>query len=204
MKKLIVLGICFLCPYLLYSQGFVYTTDGKMYFTEARSIKDVISVESEGYSKMIPKSDIVLIEYMEGGIDILQKDKLKVTEPKAFEGNFETFLAKGQKVYVPVSSTSLRNRWGAKCLRELLIADSFWQMVGCAEEADFILMYKFNDSGHDHANLFIYDRTDKEVLVTPKVSASDWIPIHAGEESAEKLYKKYIKKGIQKGSIKRK
>lgn len=171
-----------------------------MYFTEAKNLeRDMISIESSGYTKLIPKSEIVLIEYMEDGIDILQRDKLVITEPKAYEGDAESFFAKGKKVYVPLSSTSLKNRWGAKRLRELLLADGFWKMVGCAEEADFILTYRFSDSGHDHANLFIYDRTDELLFESPRVGASDWVPVHAGEESAEKLYKKYIKKGFQKG-----
>lgn len=183
---------------MLYSQGFVYTTDGKMYFTEAKSMdQDAISVVDGDYYKRIQKSDIVLIEYMEGGIEYVQPDKIQQTEAKAFDGDYDSFLAKDRKVYVPLSNTIIQNRWGAKRLRELLVADGYWKVVGCPEEADFILVYKFNESGSDHANLFINDRNNELIMETSNVGASDWVPTHAGIESAEKLHKYMIMDLIQ-------
>lgn len=200
MKKLLLLIVSVLCGSTLYAQGFIYTTDGKMYFTEVKNLdKDFVNVNIGDYNKLIPKSEIVLVEYMEDGIEIFQKEKIDSIEPHAFDGNYAKFLAQGQKVYVPVASTTIAVRWGAKRLRELLLAEGYWKLVGCAEEADFILTYKFNEDGRDHAYLFIYDRNDEAILQSPRVGAKDFVPAHAGEESAEKLYKRFLVNGLHKG-----
>ena len=200
MKKLLFSALLTLYCGVAFGQGFVYTTGGKMFYTESKDWnQDIINVNAGGYTKQIPKSDIVLIEHMEDGITFFQKDKLHPVEPKAYDGDYASFLAPGRKVYVPVASTTIAVRWGAKRLRELLIADGYWKMVGCAEEADFILTYKFSEEGRDHAYLLIYDRMDEEILKSPKVNAKDFIPAHAGIESAEKLFKRYIQEDFQKG-----
>ena len=203
MKKYLLFIASALCTCMLYSQGFVYTTDGKMYFSESKDWgSDIINVSVGDYTKQIPKSDIVLIEHMENGITFFQKEKLHPVEPKAYDGDYESFLAKGRKVYVPVASTTITVRCGAKRLRELLVADGYWKVVGCPEEADFIMTYKFSEEGRDHAYLLIYDRMDEAILKSPKVSAKDFIPAHAGIESAEKLFKRYIKEDLQAGKYK--
>lgn len=43
---------------------------------------------------------------------------------------------------------------------------------------------------------------DEVILKSPKVSAKDFIPAHAGIESAEKLFKRYIKEDFQAGKYK--
>lgn len=203
MKKILLFIFCACCTSMLHSQGFVYTTDGKMYFSESKDWDtDIINVNVGDYTKHISKSDIVLIEHMENGIMFFQKEKLHPVEPKAYDGDYVSFLAKGRKVYVPLASTTITVRWGAKRLRELLVEDGYWTVVGCPEEADFILTYKFSEEGRDHAYLLIYDRMDESVLKSPKVSAKDFIPAHAGIESAEKLFKRYIKEDLQAGKYK--
>lgn len=198
--------VLLLSTQLAYSQAFVYTVDGMMYFTEAENLnKDRISVEIDrNVTKSIPKSDIVLIEYLEDdGMDILQKDKIVAVEPVKYNGDLQSFIAKGKKVYIPVSSTSVANRWGGKILRELLLKDGYWKLVGCEDEADFILRYIYSDEGRDHAVLVIYDRMDNVVAKSPKEGASYMWASRAGEKSGEKLYKKYIQKGILKGEFKK-
>lgn len=201
---------CSICVYLFstqltYSQAFVYTVDGKMYFTEAKDFnKDRITVEiGQDITKLIPKSEIVLIEFLEDeGMDILQKDKIVHVDPPKYNGDLQSFIAKGKRVYIPVSSTKVANRWGGKILRELLINDGYWKLVGCEEEADFILRYSFSDKGHDNARLIIYDRMDNVIAKSPSVDASYLWASRAGVKSGEKLYKRYIKKGIEKGGYK--
>jgi hypothetical protein len=80
-------------------------------------------------------------------------------------------------------------------MRELLINDGYWNIVDCELEAHCILEYVFvDDDGRDYAYLRIKDRSGKVITTSPTVSASDWIPSHAGQESARKLYEKHIKK----------
>ena len=209
MKKLNLI-VSLICIWLCYSQSmsaqcFITTVDGKMYFSEMKELstaKDRIVVKSGDLDVTIRKTDIMLVEYMENGIEIVQEDKIKAIAPIAFDGDIAAFIAEGKKVYVPMASSSIRNRWGAKRLRELIIDDSYWKLVGCEDEAEFILNYSFSDEGHDHARLIFSDRTGKKILTSKKVGASGWFPTKVGIESAEDLYKKYITKGIMKGVYK--
>lgn len=185
---------------------FVRTVDGKNYWTNVKTEKfdDVtdLSVESGRRVIRIPVSDILLIEYMDKGVKILQPDKLKKVKPVPFDGDLESFIAKGKKVYIPFSYNKSQLRWGGKKMRELLMADNYWEIVGCEDEADFILEYIFDDNGADHAYLLLSDRNGKNILYTSSVGAREFSPIWAGEESAEKLYKKLMKR-ISGGNFKK-
>ena len=188
-----------------YSQGVIFTVDGKMFWVNEKidnfaNLEDV-SVEDGRRIIRIPISDIVSIEYMEQGLKILQPYKLKKVEPVAFDNNIDAFLASGKRVYIPLSSGIIQQRWGAKKLIELVNETDYWKIVGCEDEADFIMEYVFDDKGKDHAYLLFSDRLGKKILSSFSVGATDFVPVHAGEESAEKLFKGYIKKYIFEGKL---
>jgi len=131
---------------------FIQTVDGNQYWLDIETEDfDEIAVPDGRRTRRIPKSDIVLIEYMEDGLKILQKDKLKKVEPVAFSDNVEEFVKQGKRVYIPLASFIIQQRYGARKLRDLLMEDGYWKVVGCEEEADFILEYVFDDKGKDHA-----------------------------------------------------
>lgn len=197
------------------AQDFVRTIDGKNYWADLKTDNidglEEIAVQDGRRLVRIPVSSVLLIEYMESGLKVLQPDKLQKIPPVAFNDDLESFLGKGKHVYIPFANTVLAQRSGAKHLRELIAESGYWEIVGCDEEADFILEYVFDDKGKDHAYFIISDRMGNNILSAPKVGASDWIPEDAGKESADKMYKrhikniltdkfnnKYIKKNIQK------
>ena len=188
-----------------YSQGIIFTVEGKMYWVNEKTDNianlEEVCVEDGRRILRIPISDIVSIEYMEQGLKILQPDKLKKVEPVAFDNDLDAFLASGKRVYIPLSSGIMQQRWGAKKIIELVSETDYWKVVGCEDEADFIMEYVFDDSGKDHAFLLFSDRLGNKVLSSFIVGASDFVPVHAGEESAEKLYKTYIKKYIFEGKL---
>jgi hypothetical protein len=196
MKKVFLAVFALLCSGIVNAQDFIQTVDGRKFWADINPKEfagmDFITVEKESRMYRIPKSDIVLIEFINDGLFILQEDKLKKVEPVAYSGDFPSFIAANKKVYVPLASKTIQQRSGAKKLRELLMADKHWEIVGCEQEADFLLLYVFDDSGADHAYLEVRDRRDVKIQRTRQVRASDFIPMHAGEESAEKLYKKFL------------
>lgn len=191
-----------------FSQVFVRTLDGKNYWSKLNFEKiekeDYISVNDGRRILRISKSDILLIEDMEEGLEILQPDKVNKVKPEAFNDNLAAFFAANKKVYIPLASNAMQQRWGAKRLRELVEENYFWQLVGCEEEADLIMEYVFDDRGSDHAYLLFSDRNGTKVLSTSNVSASDFIAVHAGEESAEELFKNHFIYGIVSGNIEKK
>ena len=182
-------------------KGFIYTVDGNMYYTEGMNLRsDHISAQHGDSQLMIPLSDIVLFEALEvNGIVYLQKDKIKKVNPTNYDGNLSTFVLQGKKVYIPICSPSVEEHWASKRLRELLLIDGYWKVVGCEEEADFILKYKFEDKGPDHSYLMIFDRMGQEVARSSNVGASYLWPTRVGDKTAESLYKKRIKNRLEKG-----
>jgi len=181
---------------------FIQTVDGNQYWLDIETEDfDEIAVPDGRRTRRIPKSDIVLIEYMEDGLKILQKDKLKKVEPVAFSDNVEEFVKQGKRVYIPLASFIIQQRYGARKLRDLLMEDGYWKVVGCEEEADFILEYVFDDKGKDHASLLFSDRFGYKFMFSKSVDADWFVPTRTGEESAEELYEKYIFKGIERGKF---
>lgn len=199
--------ILLLSSHCLHAQCWIMTVDRGNYFSEIKDLstaKDriLVQVGDKDRTKTIRKEDVVLVEYFEDGLDIIKKDMILATDPVAFDGDYSSFLAKGKRVYVPITSTNYRNQWGSKRLREMIMLDGYWKLAGCEEEADFILHYSFSDKGHDHARLIFSDRFGKDILVSKKDKASGWFAIQVAEESAEDLYRKFIKKGVQVGNYK--
>ena len=189
----------------VYSQDFVRTIDGKIYWTDLKGERldnlDEIAVENGRRIIRIPTAQIVLVEYIETGLKILQPDKIQKKDPVAFNNNLSDFFAQGKRVYIPLASSIIAQRWGAKRLRELILENKYWELAGCEEEADFIMEYVFDDKGKDHAYLIMKDRMDENILSTSHVNASKIVPQHAGEESAEKLFKYCLKNIFFNGKI---
>lgn len=190
------------------AQDFVKTSDGRMFWTDidAKSFddKDFIVVEDDNQNIRISKSDIVLVEFKEEGLVILQKDKIKPISPKAFSGELD-FFNKGKHVYVPISSFKSEQRYGSARLRENIMAHGYWEIACCEEEADFILKYIFDEQGSDRAFLLFSDRFKKEIMYTPseKTNSSMWDQKENAEVAADQLYDKYVINGISKGKYKK-
>lgn len=196
MKRIVisfVVALFFAVP-SLYAQTFFQTVDGKCYWTdeEIEQGKEITGKQGMRITR-IQASDIVLIEHIERGAEVLKPDKIKPVAPVAFSGRVEDFCAAGKKVYVPVASNSVQQRWGAKRLSENLLGDGHWQIVGSAEQADFLVEYVFDPRGSDKAYLRLTDRAGKLIRRTHSVSARDWSAEDAGKESAEELYEDYLK-----------
>ena len=208
MKQAFITILLMLLPMLASAQTFIRTVDKNNYWSESSLDQilamDEIPVNDSRRIIRIKKSDIVLLEDMEAGLKILQPDKINKIEPRAFNDNLESFLAKGKRVYIPLASSITQQRWGARQLRELFEESDYWELVGCEDEADFILEYVFEEKGRDKANIVVTDRMGRGILYTTQLSANDWVPADAGKESAEKLFKYFFLKCVCKGKIKSK
>ncbi len=176
----------------LSAQTYFELKDGQAFFADIKSMNnDNYVCEKEDRIIQIPKSEIKLIETEEDGVRIFLNDLVKEIKP---ENSGEILYRRGNNVYVPYSSTRIIIRSGSKKFRELLMTDGFWNIVGTREEAHCIFQYYIDYSGRDKAYFKIIDKQGKELWKSSKVSARDLIPHHAGEESAERLYKSDIRK----------
>lgn len=193
----LVLLIATISAGTLSAQNFIQTSDGKCYWTEdTLGNAGEVKINSGMKIQRVAVADIVLVENMEYGAEVLHPEKLRPVEPVAFVGGVTSFCAAGKKVYIPIASERVEQRWGARRLSELLLIDKHWQVVGSAEQADFLLEYVFDNKGRDKAYLRLKDRMGKQILQSRTTGAHDWVPKDAGTESANKLYDKYLKNGF--------
>lgn len=102
-------------------------------------------------------------------------------------------LACGNSVYL-MPGVIQEDILGTECLVKRLKEDDFWKIVSSPDEANFIMQFRFNDKGSDHANIFIYDRDGALLDKSQKVDADEGPEI---KEAADKLYNKFVLK-IQK------
>ena len=161
-------------------------------------VGDTIFYESNRTKFTIPKKEVKLIEFLERGIVIYNKEYVQNIDISDYKG---LLYFKGNSIYIPFASNKVVQREGSIQLRRLLVDDGFWKIVDCPQEAHCIMEYVFDESGLDKAYLRIKDRSGNIIYTSPKVRAADFVPSHAGQESATKLYEKYIKE-LQK-SIKK-
>ena len=198
MKKFVLLSaILAMSIVSTYAQGYVRTVDGKNYWTETtieklKVLDDVGCDDAHHNIVRIPKSNITLIEFVSEGIVYVNQDKINAIEAPLYAGNIHTFLAEGKRVYIPVATSIIEQRYGSITIRNFVESYGPWQVVGCPEEADFILKYIFNEAGKDSAHLLFVDRAGNNLLISSKEGAMDWEPKDAGIESATRLYKKII------------
>ena len=172
------------------AQDYVKPINGKGFFAKIiEQSEDDIVYESQKIRFNIPKKDIAFIEYLEMGIIYYNKESIQKLDIANYSG---LLYAKGNRIYIPFASKTVAQRAGALKLRELLSNDGFWKIVDCEEEAHCIMEYIFDESGKDRAYLAIKDRNGNILYKSAKVSASDWVPSHAGQESATSLYKRHI------------
>ena len=185
------------------AQDYIKPVDGKGFFTKVTmQSEDFIIYESQRTQFKVPRKDIVLVEYQEMGLIFYNKEHIQKLDLTNYEG---LLFSKGNRIYIPFSSTKVAQRVGSMKLRELLSKDGYWEIVDCEEEAHCIMEYVFSESGRDHAYFIIKDRSGNVLYISPRVSASDWIPSHAGTKSANSLYKSHIsklKKEIDNNKIK--
>ncbi|MDR3118563.1 MAG: hypothetical protein LBU44_03985 [Mediterranea sp.] len=173
-------------------QSFVGLMDGRSFYGDIESENEKeMTIEIDRRIVKIPKENIALIESEEGGVDILRKEGIKEVNVDNYTG---LLYAKGNCIYIPYSSTKIVFRVGSRVLRQLLARDGYWKVVRCNEEAHCIFEYVFDDSRADKAFIRIRDREGNVLLETQTVPAADFIPHHAGEESAQRLYNKEIPK----------
>ena len=183
----------------LSAQNFIQTVDGKCYWTDdTLGNANEVKISDGMKVQRIAVKDIVLVENMEHGVEVFHPEKLQLVDPVAFVSGVVDFCTAGKRVYIPIASESVEQRWCARRLSELLLKDGHWQVVGSAEQADFVLEYVFDNKGRDKAYLRLKDRMGKQILQSRTAGAHDWVPKDAGIESADKLYDKYLKNGIYK------
>lgn len=187
MKKLILFIAILFLHQLCYSQNLIQFKDGRTIWANSTLTTDSyieVSFSSDSRHQYLLK-DIVLIEYLENGLVYYDSTYLKIINPKSIT---KPIYQQGNNVYIPFSSTYVAQRCGSIRLRELIEKSGYWNVVNSPLEAHFILKYIFDDTGKDHAYFVIESRDKENVYISRNVNASDWIPQHAGQESAEKLY----------------
>jgi len=193
MKKSIFV-FCFFFGFVnMNAQDYIKPIEGKGFYAKVtKEDSDEIFYESNRTKFTIPKKEVILIEYLERGVVIYNKEYIKELDVSNYRG----FLyAEGNSVYIPFHSNKSAQRGGAIELRKLLAGDGFWKVVDCEQEAHFIMEYVFDEySGLDKAYFRIKNRNGKILYTSEKVRAKDFVPYHAGQKSATKLYEKHIKK----------
>ena len=189
MKKIFLFLGLFIIPHLTFSFNYFLTVYGKRYFGDIKQETQkyfIVELENEDRIIEILKENIILIEHEENGVEIFKSEYIDSVNPNTA---VSPFFSKKNNIYIPMSSTKIAQRSGSGTLKMLLVNDSLWNIVDTEEQAHFIMRYVFDDRGSDKAYIEVKDRMGKKVYMSPKVSARDFVPWHAGEESAEKLYK---------------
>lgn len=177
----------------IHSQIFMKFENGKSAFVNVKYENDKeYRIEQEDRIISIPKDKVILIETEEEGVIIFKEDKISCI--KDWDMTEGPLFKKGNMIYIPYSSTKIVTRVGSRYLREYLMRDGFWNIVSCVDEAHCIFEYVFDDTGRDSAYIRIKTRNGDILYESEKVSAKDFIPHHAGEESATRLYNRIIPK----------
>ena len=184
-----------------HGQCLIQTVDGGCYWTDTpiTGMMTEVTVEFANQKILIPTNEIAVVVDMTDGIDIRKPNSLTTVEAIAYNGQIDEFLASGKRVFVPITSYIVEQRWGARRLAELLMRDGYWRLVTTPEQADFILEYQYTEQGLDKAFLKFSDRYGHSVILSNSIGARNYNPKEAGKESAELLYNKYIVKGLYKG-----
>lgn len=178
------------------AQDYIKPINGRGFFgTVINESNGFIKYISNRSSFQIPKEEIILIEYIERGVVVYNKEYIKPLNVSNYSG---LLYARGNNVYVPLASRVLHQRSGAIALKELLMGDNFWNIVDCEEEAHCIIEYVFDSSGRDTAYIQIKDRNGSVLYTSSKVRCKGLVPTRAAAESAKKLFDNIIKKKIQK------
>ena len=197
MKKTITLFLFVLVPYISYPFSYFLTIEGERYFGNIKKETDtyyIVELENENRVIKLIKDKLVLIEHEEDGLEVYKPEYCYEVDPNSA---LQPFWEKANRIYIPISSSKIAQRSGSGTLKMLLVKDTLWNIVDTEEQAHYIMRYVFDDRGSDKAYIEVTDREKKLVYVSSKVSARDFVPWHAGEESAEKLYK-LLKKVIRK------
>ena len=199
MRSFLLLCILLALPVFVFPFSYFKTIDGKRYFGNIKKkTSEYLLVELEDEDRVIKifKKDLVLMEDEELGLEIYKPDYLNPVDSNTATLPFYT-----NNIYVPMNSTKIVQRAGSGTLKMLMVEDSeTWNVVDTEEEAHYIMKYVFDDRGSDKAYLEVVDRNGKKIYTSSKVPARDWVPWHAGEESATKLYEKLLK-NVKKGRL---
>ena len=186
MRKLLFFIAILSLYQLCYSQDLVQLKDGRTIWANSTLTTDtyIEIISDNGSRRQYSIKDIVLVEYLEDGLVYYDSSFLKIIDVQSLKA---PYFQKGNNVYIPFSSRSVVQRCGAIRLRELVQESGYWNVVNSPLEAHFTLKYVFDDKGKDHAYLEIMSRDSIKWYKTASVNASDWVPQHAGQESAEKF-----------------
>jgi len=192
-KKTSIMVFCFFLGFVnINAQDYIKPIEGNGFYAKVtNTIGDTIFYESNRTKFTISKKEVKLIEFLERGIVIYNKEYVQNIDVSNYNG---LLYAEGNCVYIPFANDKVVQRAGAIKLRQLLKEDGFWKVVDCEQEAHFIIEYVFDETGLDKAYFHIKNRNGKIIYTSPKVGARDFVPSHAGQESATKLYEKHIKK----------
>lgn len=201
LKFLFVTLFLFVSIYVSGKDHYIKLVNGDGFCVEKIILqKDVVVYENDNAEIEIPKEQVKLIEYAHGSVVIYNNDAINHIEITGSEPA-SSLISKGRCCYIPIAASKIAQRRGALKLKELVSESNYWKMVDCKEEAHFILKYVFDDSGSDKAYLIMTRRNGDVIYKSKSVGARDWVPSDAGEESAEGLYKKVLKKYFQKGIL---
>ncbi len=200
MKRTILTAFIFCISLFGYTQNFVKLTNGNSVWIDDVSDngETVTFKPKDGFGYSVNKKDIAYIEYLEGGLHYINTDNiidLNTTElQKTAKEDPNKLIQKGNSVYIPFSSTKVVTRSGGIRLRKMVQELGYWNVVGCDKEAHFILEFVYDERGKDKAYIILKTRDNIIFYKSKKVSAKDFIPSHAGQESAEKLFRKLKRK----------
>lgn len=200
MKRVTLLLAMCLCFGIAFPLSYFRTIDGKRIFGNIKQETDsfyMVEIEETERVIRINKSDLVLVEHEENGLFIYREDLLNPVNP---ETATTPFYASTNGIYIPISSSKIAQRSGSATLKMLLLGNDSWNIVDTEEEAHYILSYVFDDRGADKAYLKVENRLGKVIYTSQPVPARDWVPWHAGEESATLLHKIIMKK-IKKNKL---
>jgi hypothetical protein len=147
-------------------QDYIALNDGNGFFAKVISVDDSIIHFETTRTKSLPLKDVKLIEYEEKGVTVYSPNCIKKAAVRD-----KDYFGKDCRVYVPFSSTKVKQREGGMALRNLLKMQGYWHIVDCEEESNLIVELIIDETGEDMAYVRITDSSDSTYYMSPKTKA---------------------------------
>lgn len=167
MKKLLLsLVLCLGASNLTIAQDYIVFNDGHNLYAHVTSVNDSTVAFETTRTKNYLLKDIKLIEYEEKGVVIYTPSAVKKA-PTRVDGYF----GKDCFVYIPFSSTKVKQREACMALRKMLKEQHYWTIVDCEEESNLIVELIIDEKDEDMAQVRVTDSSDKDFYLSPKAKA---------------------------------
>jgi hypothetical protein len=148
------------------AQDYISFNDGHGYFAHVTSVNDSTIAFETTRTKNYSLKEIKLIEYEEKGVVIYTPNAIKKAPTRP-----DGYFGKDCRVYIPFSSTKVKQRECGIALRKILKDQDYWTIVDCEDESNLIIEPIIDETNEDMIQVRVTDSSDKDYYLSPKIKA---------------------------------